>query len=135
MRREEKLNLLNTYIKNNIAPILIENIPTSVFIDDATIIPSNISITELNGQYKEEKFIIPNWYLELKNKAKLKTNILVIDNFTKISKKDQMKFYELLKYQKINTLPLPKNCTIIIPCQKEELHLINKEIYSLIVHI
>ena len=46
-----------------------------------------------------------------------------------------MKFFELLKYRKINTSKLPENCVIVVVCKSLKHNPINKKIYSLMAHI
>lgn len=134
MSLQEKIELLNAYIQSNIAPILIENIPTTVF-ENATILKANCTLNELNGYLEKEKWIIPTWYQKVKEKQDGKINLLVIDNILSLSKEEQQKFYELLKYRKVGTLVLPRNCVILIPCLDYHQDLMNQEIYDLVAHI
>lgn len=124
----KKLELLNTYIKENVAPILIENIPKEVFEETAVIIESTIDKSLLNGHYEGISYLPPSWFSELENK-----DILIINQLSRISKKEQKKFVELLKYRKISTFELPKRCVIIITCENSSN--ISEEIYSLVAHI
>ena len=77
----------------------------------------------------------PKWYNDLMDKKDLKNNILVIDNITSIPISEQLKFCEILKYRKISTFELPKNCAIIITCDEVNKDKISPEIYSLVAHL
>lgn len=123
-----KLEMLTTYMKANVAPILVENISKDVFADQAVIIESTIDKSLLNGHYEGTKYLPPEWFSKLKEK-----NLLVINQLSSIPKSDQKKFIELLKYKKISTFDLPENCVIVITC--EDSRMINEEVYSLVAHI
>lgn len=131
---QEKINMINTYIKTNISPILVEGI-TGQNLPNSVIIPSNCAVELLNGHYEGVDFMPPKWYEELMIKKDLNINILVIDNLTNIGADDQVKFCEILKYRKISTFELPKNCAIVITCDKVDKNKISPEIYSLVAHI
>lgn len=135
MSKDKKIEMLNEYIKMNIAPILLEDVPSSVFAGDAVIIPSNIDVSLLNGHYDGIDFIPPEWYIKLNQKQNFNNNILVIDDISSIPKNEQTKFYEILKYRKIGTFDLPKNCVIIITCKHEYISLIDNQILSLVACI
>lgn len=134
MINSEKIELLNIYLKNNFVPVLIEGVKANIF-DDALIIDGNISCSELNGHYDGINFLPPAWFQKVMAKKDSKVNFLIIKDIDKISKKDQMKFYELLKYRKISVFNLPDNCIIIIPCLKVKNGIFNEMIYSLMAHI
>ena len=129
---QEKKELLFNYLKINIAPIL-TNFISSNDIENAIILPSNISINELNGHYEETNFLPPKWFNQLLNSSSNK--ILIIDKIDSISKEEQLKFKEILKYRKISTFELPKDCRIIITVNKINNEIINDEILSLAVII
>ncbi len=124
-----KINLLKEYIKNNISPILIDFIDGNSF-PDSIILNADIDKNKLNGHYENIDFVAPDWYYELKNKQ-----VLVINNIDSISKEDQLKFVELLKYRKISIFELPENIVIIITANKINKDTINEKIYSLVAHI
>lgn len=129
---ENKRELLSSYIKANVAPILV-NFIESKDIPGAIIIPANIDQKDLNGQYENENFLAPKWLNEV-----LSTNassVIVIDNIDSISKEEQSKFIELLEYRKISTFELPKNCVIIVTAKEINKDKISEEIYSLVAHI
>lgn len=134
MKSNEKVELLNAYLKHNVTPVLIEGLDTDVF-EDAVILNSDILITELNGHYEDINFVPPIWFNKIMDKKNDKINLLVIKDFDKISKEEQMKFYELLKYRKISVFELPDNCVIVIPCLKVKEGMFNENIYSLVAHI
>lgn len=129
---ENKKELLSSYIKANVAPILV-NFIEGKDIPGAIIIPANIEQKDLNGHYENEIFLAPKWLNEV-----LSTNassVIVIDNIDSISKEEQSKFIELLEYRKISTFELPKNCVIIVTAKEINKDKISEEIYSLVAHI
>ena len=130
---QERLDLLKAYITANIAPILVEGISAAAF-TDGVIIPSNCDISLLNGYYEGIEFVPPNWYVELVNKN-TKPKILIIDNLSSVSKNEQCKFIELLKYHKISTFELPEDTVIVITSSKVSAEIIAPEIYELVAHV
>lgn len=128
-----KIKMLDSYIRANIAPILISNIDASIFSNIAVIIKSNIQKEELFGKYENDKFILPLWYEELTNNINKK--IIIINNFSDISKEEQLKFHELLKYRKIGNIKINEDIIIIVVANNISKETINKNIYSLLVHI
>lgn len=131
---QEKINMINTYIKNNVAPVLVEGLKAES-IPNSVILPSNCDKGLLNGHYEGVEFVAPSWYNELEKKKDSPYNILVIDDFTNISVDEQLKFCEILKYRKISTFELPTNCSIVITCDKVDKTKISPEIYALVAHI
>lgn len=129
---EIKKDLLISYIKANIAPILILSNYITEF-ENSVVIPANISIKELNGFYDEVTFKPPKWLNAILNTNENK--ILIIDKIDSINKEEQLKFCELLKYRKISTFKLPENCVIIITADEISREKINEEIYALVAHI
>lgn len=128
---KERLEMLNEYIKSGITQILIENMPASVF-DNATILNANCDISDLNGHYENINFVAPSWYNKLKQNQ---TKMLVINNINEIDVNEQTKFIEILKYKKISTFDLPKDCIIIVTAKNLKERPINEEVYSLLAHI
>lgn len=129
---DAKRELLMSYIKSNVAPILVDfidenNIPNSV------VLPANLEISELNGHYDNIEFVSPEWLNKLKN-ANTPT-ILVIDKIDSIPKNEQTKFVEILKYRQVSTFELPKNTVIVVTAKEINENTINEEIYSLVAHI
>lgn len=135
MNKKEKLELLDTYIKTNVAPILIEDVTSDAFKKYAIILDAHCDISLLNGHYEGTDFVAPQWYQKLNEKKDEKNNILLIDHIFEITEKEQLKFGEIIKYKKIGVFELPKNCIIIIPCPKKEIGRISKNIYSYVAHI
>lgn len=129
---KDKRNLLMSYIKANVAPILVDFL-TKEDIKDAVFLPANISKEELNGYYSGPDFLPPKWLRKI-----LSTNapsILVIDSIDSVSKEEQEKFIELLKYRKIATFNLPNNTVIIVTTKEVNKDKISAEIYSLVAQI
>ena len=52
---KERLNLLENYIKSEVSPLLVQNIPSNSF-NNSVIIKSNIDRSELNGHYENTDF-------------------------------------------------------------------------------
>lgn len=129
---QEKKEMLLTYLKSNVAPVLVDFLPINDF-DFAVTIPANIDIKELNGHYEGLDFIPPKWLNEILSSTKNK--MLVIDKIDTISKEEQLKFVELLKYRKILTFELPKDCLIIITANEINTEKISNEIFSLVACI
>lgn len=129
---KNKKEMLISYIKSNVAPILVDFISSSD-IDGAVVLPANVDIKELNGHYDGTNFMPPKWLDEI-----LSTNtnkILVIDKIDSIAKEEQLKFCELLEYRKISTFELPKNCVVIVTANEINKDMINEEIFSLVACI
>ena len=124
--------LLKSFIKSNVAPILI-NFLNGKDIPNSILLPSNVDISELNGHYENDEFLPPNWLIQITNSSK--QGILVIDKIDEISKKEQLKFVELLKYRQISTFKLPESTIIIVTAKEINKNTINEEIYSLVAHI
>ena len=125
---EERREMLLTYIKENIAPIMLDFMEGKDF-SDAVIITSK---DELTGHYEETEYVAPEWYKELE---KRQNKILIIDKIDEIDKEEQLRFVEILKYRKISTFELPKECVIIITAKNINKETINKEIFSLVARI
>lgn len=126
-----KRELLKSYIKSNVAPILVDFIEGKD-IPESIILPANMEKSELNGHYNNTKFLPPEWLNKLENTI---PSILVIDKIDSISKKEQTKFIEILKYKQVSTFELPKNTIIIVTAKEINERTINEEIYSLLAHI
>ena len=129
---ENKKELLLSYVKTNVAPILVDFI-FGEDLEDAVVLDSKIDVKELNGHYEGINFVAPKWLSDLMNTSTGK--MLVIDNLDSISKEEQIKFVEILKYRKVSTFELPKNLVIIVTAKNINSDTINREIYSLVAHI
>ena len=129
--RNERIEMLEGLLKSKISTILLENFPADAF-NDAVILDGSCDITELNGHYEETEFCPPEWYKRLKNSEE---PILVISDINKIPVQEQKKFIEILKYKKVSTFDLPKNCVIIVTAKNLEENKINEEVYSLMAHV
>ncbi len=131
---EEWLKMFENYIKSGVSPLLIPNMPSNFFKTNV-ILKSNIDRAELNGHYENTNFCPPVWYKELVDKSKTNTTVLVIENINEIPLEEQTKFVEILKYKKVSTFELPKNCLIIVTCTDLTVNKINEEVYSLLAQI
>ena len=129
---ENKKEMLLSYIRANVAPILVDFI-SGKDINEAVVLPANIDAKELNGHYDGTDFMPPKWLSEI-----LSTNankILVIDKIDTIPQDEQLKFCELLEHRKISTFELPKNCVTIVTANEINKDKINEEIFSLVARI
>ncbi len=72
---------------------------------------------------------------ELLDKSKINYVVLVIENINEIPLEEQTKFIEILKYKKVSTFELPKNCLVIVTCSDLTTNKINEEVYSLLAYI
>lgn len=131
---QERLNLLEKYIQLGISPLLIEDMPMDLF-QNKVVIKSTIQNLELNGHYENIDFCPPIWYQELLEKSKQDCVVLVIENINKIDLMEQLKFIEVLKYRKISTFPIPKNCIIIATCTDLNHNKIHQDVLSLLAQI
>ena len=131
---QEKQELLREYINANVTPILLDK---SVLIDttNLTVLPSTCNMDLLCGHYEDIDFVPPTWYLELKKKEKDRYNFLMIEDLSFVSKQEQRKFIEILKYRQIGIFKLPENCVILLTSDVINKDAIDKEIYSLVAHI
>ena len=85
---ENKKEILLSYIRANVAPILVDFI-SGKDINGAVVLPANVDVKELNGHYEEANFMPPKWFNDIINTNGRK--ILVIDKIDEISKKEQLK--------------------------------------------
>ena len=129
---ENKKELLMSYIKANVAPILV-NFISGKDIPGAIVISADVDVKELNGHYDGADYMPPKWYNELV--ANNNSKVLVIDLIDSINKEEQLKFIELLEYRKISTFELPKDCVIIVTAKEVNKDKISEEIYSLVAQI
>lgn len=132
MIMENKKELLMSYIKANVAPILV-NFISGKDIPGAIVISADVDAKELNGHYDGADYMPPKWYNELVTNNNSK--VLVIDLIDSINKEEQLKFIELLEHRKISTFELPKDCVIIVTAKEVNKDKISEEIYSLVAQI
>lgn len=128
---DAKRELLMSYIKSNVAPILVDFIDGNS-IPNSVVLPASCEITELNGHYDNTEFVSPEWLNKLEDST---PTILVIDKIDSIPKNEQTKFVEILKYRQVSTFELPKNTVIVVTAKEINENTINEEIYSLVAHI
>ena len=129
---ENKKEILLSYIKANVAPILVDFISGKDF-DGAVVVPANVDVKELNGHYDGADFLPPKWLNEILNTNA--SRVLLIDKIDSISKEEQLKFCELLEHRKISTFELPKSCVIIVTANEINKNKISEEIFSLVARI
>ena len=127
-----KKDLFFTYIKTNVAPILVDFI-FGKDLKDAVVLPANCKLEDLNGHYEGVDFLPPTWLQELQKDNKPK--LLVIDNIDTIPKEEQLKFGEILKYRKVSTFDLPSNCIIVLTAKEINKDTIDEELFSLVARI
>ena len=121
----DKKELFISYVKSNVAPILVDFIDASL-IPNSVIIESNISLSDLVGDNG-----VPSWYLDLTCDSSSK--FLVINNIDLISKEEQLKFIELLKDREVCEYKIPDNVVIVL-CVSNKGN-IDERIYSLVADV
>ena len=123
----DKKELFLSYVKANVAPILVDFI-SAYDIPNSVIIDSNISLSALVGDNG-----IPSWYLDLTcdNSSKY----LLINNIDLISKEEHLKFIELLKDREVCEYKIPDNVVIVLCAKNIGKNVINDRIYSLIADV
>lgn len=126
-----RMEFLEGLIKSGISPILLEDIPASIF-DESALINADCDMSELTGHYEGEEYVAPNWYNKL---LSLTEPILVISNINSIKEEEQRKFLEILKYKKVSTFDLPKNTIILVTANNLKENKINEDVYSLMAQI
>lgn len=131
---QERLNMLDEYLKPGMPPILLEAIPARVF-PNAVVIESDCDVLLLNGHYENTEFLPPSWYEKLVKTCENGYGILLINEINKVSLNEQAKFVEILKYRKVSTFDLPKNCTIVVTCSNLKEKPLSEEIYSLVAYV
>lgn len=99
------------------------------------VIDSEISIDELNDKFVDGKYVTPDWYNDLVNKAKERKTALVIDNINNIDEEAQLKFLDIIKYKKIGIYKLPENIVIFITYSTSNDYKLNSNISSLVMHM
>ena len=62
-------------------------------------------------------------------------SILIINGINNLEISEQLKFVEILKYRKISTFDLPKNCFIIVTAYDLKNRPIAEEIFSLVAWV
>lgn len=130
----ERIELLEGILKTGVSPILLEDIKGDIF-ENAVILEGDSDISEFNGHYEGADFIAPIWYQKLVSSDSLYEPILVIKDINKVPCEEQKKFIEILKYKKVSTFDLPKNCIIIVTASNLKENKIDEEVYSLMAHI
>lgn len=131
----KKTELLELYITNYVAPILIESME-EIDLKNGVEIEGDCDVTNLQGHFNESgEYQIPYWLKILIENSDKKRTLLIIKNITDIEEDDQMKFYEIMKYRKLNTIQIPDNCVIIATCGNLKEKPINQNIYPLMAHI
>ena len=129
---EDKKEILLSYLKINVVPVLVDFIFGCDF-DKAVVLPANTMVNELNGHYDNMEYVPPKWFNDLLSINGNK--LLVIDKIDTISKEEQKKFIEILKYKKISTFDLPSECRIIVTANEIDKDKIDEEILSLVARI
>lgn len=132
--KQDRISVLETYIKADMSPLLLEDVSDDVFVNDI-IINADCDISFLNGHYEETSFVAPDWYQDLLDRVKKERPIIVIKNINMIPMAEQNKFIEILKYRKISTFELPEQCLIIVTANNLNNHPISEDVYSLLIHI
>ena len=127
--KQETKDMITSYLKTNLAPLLLENISPEAF-EQAVLVGANCGIEGLNGHYEGIKFVPPNWYKKLIDAP---SKLLVICNIDDIPKEEQDRWIEVLKYRKVSTFELPQDTRIILLVKK--IDNFSSNIMSLVVMI
>lgn len=125
---------LKVIFKNNICPILIQNIDCDAF-NNYVVLDKDSDSSLFNGHYEGINFVGPKWYYELEEKSKNEYCILILKDINMLDFDSQLRFMEILKYRKISTFELPSNCRIILLCDNLEKSPLCEEIYSLVAQV
>ena len=107
----ERIELLREYLNANVVPILVEKLDISDM-PNSIILNSNINDSELVGHYEEFVFYPPKWMEKMYQSKDM--IVLIINNIDLISKKDQDRFIEILKYRQVSTFDIPDNYRILL---------------------
>ena len=129
---EFQRELMSTYIKTNVSPLIVDFIDGDS-IPNSVVLQADCNLEELNGYYDDVQFNPPEWLKKLEETNVLR--ILVIDKIDSISKEEQKKFIEILKYRQVFTNKIPKETIIIVTAENINERTIDEEIYSLVAHI
>lgn len=133
MRKIDLESLKNLLLLNE-CPILVEDLPNELF-ENAVILSNDCDVTELNGHYEGVEFVPPIWYEILSEKCRYGNTFLIINAINNSTLDEQLKFIEILKYRKISTFVLPKNCSIIVTAYNLKDKPVAEEVYSLTAHV
>ncbi|PKK95952.1 MAG: hypothetical protein CVV59_01020 [Tenericutes bacterium HGW-Tenericutes-4] len=134
MSKVIKVYELAQLIQVNVMPILMQNNDVLV----SFIQQSKPNVTKMNALKSASELGLDGlekplkWLQLVTEHENEKTNILLIENFLKLTEQEQMKFYELLKHRKVAQQNLPKNCCIVIEGNSLEKNKISPIIFSLI---
>lgn len=115
-------------------PILVSKLPSELY-EGAVILSHDVDVEMLNGHYEGLEYLPPRWLNVLEDNCKDSSGLLIINGINKINKDEQMKFGEILKYHKVSTFELPKNCLIIVTATDLDKKPIAEGIYSLLAHV
>lgn len=126
----ERIELIREYLDANVVPILITKLDISDM-PNSIIINSNVNDSELVGHYEEFVFYPPKW-MEHMYKSK-DVIVLVINNIDLISKKQQERFIEILKYRQVSTFDIPENYRILLTARN--IKNVSKKIIDLVAVI
>ncbi len=117
---KEKLIEIKDVISSLRTPLIVENIYCDIF-KNAITIDASSDIKNFTDT--------PMWLNEIEGK-----NYLIIKNIDYISKEDQLKLVDILKYHKVGTNKI-YNTVVVLTVDKMDLNYINDEIISLTVQI
>lgn len=126
---------MEEYIVSGNKPILLEENLKLDKLKYSVILDANCDRKKLRCENKRFKVVPPSWFTEITLNSRNKRSLLIVNNLNCVSKKEQRKFYELLKYKKIEFLNLPENCTILITCKNLKENQLDKKIDSLLIHV
>ncbi len=126
----ERIELLREYLNANVVPILVEKLDISDM-PNSIILNSNINDSELVGHYEDFVFYPPKWMEKMYQSKDM--IVLIINNIDLISKKDQDRFIEILKYRQVSTFDIPDNYRILLTAKN--IKNVSKKIIDLVAII
>ena len=81
-------------------------------IENSLILPFNIPSKNMAIMNTADGLKYPEWFkILIDNRS---SHQIVIQNIDRLSKPDQHKFYELIKYRTISNISLPSDCGVIV---------------------
>lgn len=126
----ERIELLREYLNANVVPILVEKLDICDM-PNSIILNSNINDSELVGHYEDFVFYPPKWMEKMYQSKDM--IVLIINNIDLISKKDQDRFIEILKYRQVSTFDIPDNYRILLTAKN--IKNVSKKIIDLVAII
>ena len=128
----EKVDMIESLIKNNIAPMLVNKNIENIAKKYAVIIEQTMNNKEILCSYNENtgEKVPPTWLKKLNENKK---PILLIKDIDKTDFNEQIKFKEIIKYKTINNMKMPENTVIFV--SYNEIAKVNPIISELLIKV